>query len=160
MTGQELKKVGWFISVQTRNEMKIDEWNTDLIRDHKWSLTNGGHFRARVNGRIQLLHRLIVERMGLDLSNEVDHIDRDKENNHESNLRSATRSQNAMNSKKRCDNTSGHTGVFYNKEIEKWWAYITVNSKRVSLGYFKQKKDAIMARRAGEIKYFGEYRRK
>lgn len=133
--------------------MKIDKCDMDLIQDHNWSLSGSGYFRVTIDGKNIFLHRIIAERVGLDCSDQIDHIDGDKENNHRSNLRSATRSQNAMNRKKHSDNTSGHTGVYYHKASKKWCARINVNGKRVHLGLFRYKKDAITARLAVEIKY-------
>lgn len=95
--------------------------------------------------------------MGLDPSKLIDHIDRDKENNHRDNLRSATYSQNAMNSKRRSNNTSGVTGVHWRKDIEKWAATIKVNYKSVSLGCFDKIEAAEKVRKKAEIKYFGGF---
>lgn len=49
-------------------------------------------------------------------------------------------------------NTSGHTGVYYDRQHQKWQAYINFRSKRYYLGVFKDKDDAIRARKAGEAK--------
>jgi hypothetical protein len=39
-------------------------------------------------------------------------------------------------------NTSGYRGVSWNKTLGKWWARITVNGKRVHLGYFDDVNEA------------------
>ena len=56
------------------------------------------------------------------------------------------------------NNTSGNIGVSWNKEKQKWKAYITIGGKQIHVGYFVNKEDAIQARKAAELKYFGEYR--
>ena len=89
----------------------------------------------------------------------VDHKDNDSSNNKISNLRLATQSQNAFNSKIFKTNTSGITGVHWYKRGNKWAAQITAFGKLRHLGYFTDKEDAIKARREGEIKYCGEFRR-
>lgn len=89
---------------------------------------------------------------------EVDHIDTDGLNNRYSNLRVVTSSQNQMNKPKQANNKSGVTGVSWAKRESKWYACITVDGKQISLGYHKNKEDAIKARKAAELKYFGEYR--
>ena len=59
---------------------------------------------------------------------------------------------------KRIDNTSGVTGVCFDKRINKWYAQIKVkNKKRITLGYFTNFEEAVVARKEAEQKYFGEY---
>lgn len=142
-----------------RKNALIDERNMDLIENHSWSFSKR-YLQARIDDKIQYLHILIAKRMGLDPSKQIDHIDRNPSNNYEANLREATKSQNAMNCKKHSNNTSGVTGVDWHKRSQKWRARISIDGKLIHLGLFKHKKDAIMARRKAEIKYFGEYRRK
>lgn len=52
------------------------------------------------------------------------------------------------------NNTSGRRGVSYNAKRGKWLAYISVNKKRHTLGYFDCFEDAVKARELGEEKYF------
>lgn len=52
------------------------------------------------------------------------------------------------------NNTSGTTGVCYSKRNKCWVAYINFRNKRINLGGYKQKEDAIKARKAAEEKYF------
>lgn len=54
-------------------------------------------------------------------------------------------------------NTSGVTGVFYDKEREKWVASITYDHKRKLLGRFTSKDDAIKARLDKEAELFKEF---
>jgi len=51
------------------------------------------------------------------------------------------------------NNTSGVTGVYWNKRDRKWQAMIKVNNKQIHLGYFEGKTEAITARKIAEIKY-------
>lgn len=51
------------------------------------------------------------------------------------------------------NNTSGYKGVYRNKSINKWQAYINVNLKRVCLGSFDLLEDAIAARKKAEELY-------
>ena len=86
-----------------------------------------------------------------------DHVDRNELNNVLSNLRPATRTQNAQNKSKQKNNTSGVSGVGWNKNSEKWIAYIRDNGKQISLGYFKEKNNAIRARLQAEQRIFKEF---
>ena len=50
-------------------------------------------------------------------------------------------------------NTSGKTGVSYNKEKNMWTAYITVNYKTKYLGDYTNFNDAVNVRKEAEKKY-------
>lgn len=47
-------------------------------------------------------------------------------------------------------NKSGATGIIWRKDNKKWRAYITVNRKRINLGSFESKEDAVNARQEAE----------
>ena len=52
------------------------------------------------------------------------------------------------------NNTSGKTGVSFNKRTQKWVAYITLKRNQIHLGFFDKKEDAIKARLKAEEEYF------
>lgn len=52
------------------------------------------------------------------------------------------------------NNTSGVTGVTYNKSSKKWRARISTDKGRIELGWFDLKEDAILARKEAELKYW------
>lgn len=54
----------------------------------------------------------------------------------------------------RVTNTSGVTGVWYDKRRDRWTAEIMLRKKKIRLGRYKSKEDAIKARRAAEEEYF------
>ena len=56
--------------------------------------------------------------------------------------------------KRNSNNTSGVTGVSYNKFKKKWEANIKLKYKQIYLGAFITKEEAIKARLDGEEKYF------
>ena len=87
----------------------------------------------------------------------VDHINHNKSDNRKNNLRLATRSQNIQNRGIIPNNTSGVTGVHWHNHTKKWKAEIEVNKRKIYIGVFKEKEDAIKARKEAEVKYFGEY---
>jgi hypothetical protein len=84
-----------------------------------------------------------------------DHIDRNALNNCKSNFRKATVAENARNHSLRKDNKSGFSGVYWEKESNKWLAYIRDNGKMKKLGRFANKIDAIKARLQAEVRYYG-----
>ncbi|WP_308748361.1 AP2 domain-containing protein [uncultured Anaerococcus sp.] len=52
------------------------------------------------------------------------------------------------------NNTSGYTGVSYDKRSGKYRAYLTLNGKQISLGSYNTAEEAYKARLAGEEKYY------
>ena len=60
----------------------------------------------------------------------------------------------ARNRRTRKDSSSGVTGVRWHKASNKWASLITFNGKEKHLGVFKNKSDAIKARKEAEIKYW------
>lgn len=69
---------------------------------------------------------------------------------------SIKRIQDAM-TKKFAHNTSGYTGVYYHKQLNKWGARIQFKGKHYSLGLYGNIDEAIKARKEAEQKYFGAY---
>lgn len=131
----------------------IDLEYVDLVKDYKWYLATRGYI---TNNKVGKLHQFIMNPQdGLV----IDHVNGDKLDNRESNLRTCTQQQNTMNRSTSSNNTSGHTGVCFDSRRNKWFAHIQINGKRKFLGYFKTKEEAAEVRRQAEIDYFGEYRR-
>lgn len=85
----------------------------------------------------------------------VDHKNRNTYDNRLSNLRAATKQQNAWNQNVRGTNLLGVKGV--QQRGVKFRAYITVNYCTIHLGTFNMIEEAIEARRQAELKYFGEF---
>jgi hypothetical protein len=63
-----------------------------------------------------------------------------------------------MKNKSLCKtNKSGVAGVGFHKRDKTWQASIAYDKTRLFLGSFKHLEDAIKARKAAEMKYFGEF---
>lgn len=86
-----------------------------------------------------------------------DHINRNPLDNRKMNLRPCTNVENAQNKTKPKNNTSGVIGVHWDKRINKWVSRIKIPEKRILLGNFNNKDDAIVARLKAEVKYFREF---
>lgn len=89
-----------------------------------------------------------------------DHIDNNGLNNISKNIRYATPDENARNRRTFKNNTTGVTGVHFNKNRNVWSASIGVRLKLLWLGYFQNKDDAIVARKNAEQEYYGEFANK
>ena len=135
----------------------IDIDDVDKIKNYKWCLKAQGYIHSGSKSKIINLHRLIMDCPD-DMV--VDHINHNKLDNRKSNLRICTHHQNSMNISKHSNNTSGVSGINWRKDEQKWVARIGINNKRLFLGYFNTKKEAIEARKQAEIDLFGEYRNK
>lgn len=81
----------------------------------------------------------------------IDRINNDK-GYEPGNIRFANKTEQCTNRRKFKNNTSGYTGVSFSKKKGKWLAYIDQYGKRKILGVFKEKSDAIKARKKAEQK--------
>ena len=108
-----------------------------------------GYIQIRIKGKHFYAHRIcwaIYYNEQLPPEVEIDHKYGIKNDNRISELRKATRSENAINMHLRSNNTSGHRGVSWFKNARSWRSHITINGVTKLLGYFKNKDDAITAR--------------
>lgn len=109
-----------------------------------------------VRGKKLLMHRVIAERMGLDTSQMIDHMNGNPLDNRRANLRSASASENSRNlSGERSNNTSGSMGVHFDKARGKWMAFIKDGQKFKNLGRFATVEEAQAARLDAERKVWG-----
>jgi len=158
---------------------RIFDYNPDtgnLIRKNKDNYSHGykpscmgkiagnyndqGYIRVYVLGNSYRAHRLIWAWVyGYWPENDIDHINGCRSDNRLSNLREATCSENMRNAKKYKSNSSGTTGVVYDKKTDKYVAQIMVNYKKIILGNFYSIELAIKARRKAEEEYFGKFSR-
>ncbi len=122
-----------------------------------WIDPSTGYKRISVNSKTQYAHRAAYVYMtGLKIlpGYEIDHDDHDRGNNIWSNLNYGPKSDNTINKTMSSKNTSGITGVTWDKVNNKWSAQIKIPGGKVKrLGRFKEKSDAISARENAEIKY-------
>lgn len=103
--------------------------------------------RIKIDGISYNSHRLAYLYMTGELpDNEIDHIDGDGINNAWINLRLVTPSLNQRNRRLSKNNKSGFCGVIKPRNRKKWVAYIKLRGKRIELGSFENKEDAIAAR--------------
>lgn len=112
----------------------------------KTCISNSGYFYIKLNGKHYYIHRLVALHFiqnpnGYEL---VDHIDRNKFNNHVNNLRWVNKSMNSMNSKIRIDNKSGIPGIFFREERpNKPWMVTIKHIGRKHSKSFSTKEEAI-----------------
>ena len=115
-------------------------------------VSNAGYLRIalRKNGK-QIkysVHRLVAEAfLPKELGREfVNHIDKDKTNNHFSNLEWVSMLENACHRYDKTKTTSKYTGVSWIKAKQKFVAIMQINGKQKTIGTFSNEDDAYAAR--------------
>lgn len=125
---------------QGRVAVVDDDWY-EYLNQWKWCVSDGYAVRNGVQQQGKRppfirMHRVVnATPDGFD----TDHVDHDKLNNQSANLRTATRSQNLANSTW-SGNKSGAKGVSFDRG--RYRAQLTVNRKKVNLGYFETIQEA------------------
>jgi len=116
---------------------------------------DSGYIVIRVLNTLYKAHRLAVLYMtGAWPKEQVDHINHIRDDNRWVNLREVSGRENSRNQIMSKFNKSGFTGVFFCAKNKRWQANVRVeNNKSKFLGYFDSFEDAVLARKAANIKY-------
>ncbi len=99
-------------------------------------------------------HRLVwVYVTGLWPTDQIDHINKIRQDNRFCNLREVNNSENQKNTTLRKNNNSGIMGVHVRSDNGKWSARINNNGSRFVLGCFDNFLDACCARKSAEVRF-------
>lgn len=109
-------------------------------------LLKTGYRSIHVSGRRYQEHRLIFLWWHGVFPEQIDHINRKKDDNRIENLRRSNHSLNQANTNNR-KSESGIRGVRFVDELGKWRARIWCNKKEYNLGYFESAEEASRAYR-------------
>jgi hypothetical protein len=124
------------------------------------SKAKNGYTYIYIKKTVCLAHRLVwFYTYGVWPDTQIDNINGDRSDNRLSNLRLATQSQNACNSRLLPSNKSGYRGVSWNKEKQRWQARIQKDKKIHCLGYFLEISDARAAYLKAAAGLHGEFAR-
>ena len=132
--------------------------NSQKLTDKVGTIKTKGYGSVCFYSSSYLLHRVAWFLHYSEQPVIIDHINGDKLDNRIVNLRNCTNKQNVINAKISKNNTSGITGVSYNKKRRTWDVNIKINYVKKHLGTSKDINTAKKIRKEAEIKYFGEYR--
>ena len=127
------------------------------------SRRGGVHHRIQItiNNNHYSAHRVVWEMHYGSIPNDhvPDHRDNDAWNNRLQNLRLATTNQNRCNSKLQSNNTSGHKGVRFLSDKNRWEARIKHHGRTYVLGHFMNIEGAVSARIEKAKELHGDFMR-
>lgn len=125
----------------------IFKW-LDCNRNHRDDNVAGskrlnGYISIRVDYSLYYAHRLAWLYMTGDWpKDQIDHINRTRDDNRFCNLREATLAQNNLNSKIRSDSQIGLKGAYRQKGKNRFYSKITYRGELYRLGYFDTAEEA------------------
>ena len=120
----------------------------------------GGYREIMIDGlRYPASHLAYVVTTGRWPRHLVDHINGDRADNRFANLREATLAENARNSAKPANNTSGLKGVTWKRRNQRWCAQVSVDNRKIHLGLFDTPEAAYAAYVAAANQHHGEFAR-
>lgn len=131
----------------------FNRWNARYAGTIAGATDRYGYLSIKIHDKSYLAHRIIwAMRYGCWVEC-VDHINGEPGDNRLRNLRAVTRKINQRNQKRHSCNTSGRTGVSWNRHRNVWVAQIGVDGRSVYLGSFDQFDDAVKARIKAEKRH-------
>lgn len=120
-----------------RGIIMCDEWENDFMSFYNWAIANGYKEAAT-------WEECSIERIDVN------------GNYCPENCKWSNKFEQAINHRTQKNNTSGIRGVHWDSDHKKWCSRIGVHNKRVHLGFFDSKEEAIKTRLQAEIRYYGK----
>lgn len=117
--------------------------------------TTSGYIALQIDGKKYQAHRLIWLYMtGEWPSDEIDHINRVRDDNRWVNLRVVSRKQNSWNTGAHAKSRSGVKGVAYVARYDKWQVQMRVDGRTHYVGVYNTIDEAAKARRDAEKRLY------
>jgi hypothetical protein len=142
----------------------VSDSEYDRVSRYKWFL----YFQIRKVGNTPIptihstiknktvkLHRFIMNVNDPEI--DVDHINYNRLDNTNENLRLLTKKQHSVRRRPRKGLSSQYLGVSFKKQNKKWESYIHYNYKKVRIGYFNEEIDAAKAYDTKAKELHGEF---
>lgn len=146
---------------RTNQTALVDDVDADLAA-LRWFLVDGYAVRINPDGHPRRfnLHRLVMERAlnrPLEKGELVDHANRVRTDNRRSNLRLTSRRTNGQNRPANRNSRSGYKGVSWFKAGKQWRAVLNIGSEHITVGYFDNVRDAVIAYNQAALAHFGAF---
>lgn len=149
---------GYGILYLDNSEFYFDTENLPLIKSRSWYKDKDGYlvscYYYAGRRRFVRFHRIVMNAKENEI---IDHINHKRTDNRKCNLRVCKHTENDYNRSLYATNTSGVSGVYYDKKRKKWIANITYNHRRIFIGRFLHKEEAVKARLAKEVELFKDF---
>lgn len=141
---------------KTPHPVIVDDEDYLRCSQYGWLIgdTSSGYFiKTTKHPQINLSNFI----MGTNLM--YDHKDRNPFNNQRENLRLANPSQNMINRVKIAPSecSSPYKGVYFNKQNKRWHSRISVDKKRIHLGFYPTEARAASRYNAAAVQYHKEF---
>jgi len=131
---------------------KVIRWGGIAAGKQAGCVIPNGYRQIRVDYKLYQASRLAWLFMeGYLPEYDTDHINRIRGDDRWINIRHVSRQCNIRNQGRSKKNTSGVTGVCWDKKCGKWMARIKINYKEKNLGRFSEFKDAVKTRWEAEV---------
>jgi hypothetical protein len=130
-------------------------WRTRYAEAEAFTASDSrGYHHGSINGTTLWAHRVAYAIYSSEWpTHQIDHLNGAKYDNRIENLRAVTSQENNRNASMRSDNSSGVTGVCWNKNREKWQANISLGGRNKNLGLFDTIDAASSARLKASLEY-------
>ncbi len=148
------RPVEMFVMPVDPAEAKARNWNRRYAGLPAYGRSVAGYGLVGVLSNRLLAHRVAwAIYHGRWPDGNIDHINGVRDDNRIANLREVTAAENNRNMRRRSDNKSGVSGLFWHGPTRKWRVTIRDSGRQIYLGSFANREDAIAVRKAAERRY-------
>lgn len=136
----------------SRPEREAKRWNGRHAGEKAFTAKDThGYHHGSIDGRLYLAHIVIFTLAhGFWPEGQIDHINGDRTDNRPENLREVGLVENARNQRLQRSNSSGTSGVCWDRQHKKWLVQIGNGKRNVKVGRFKNLEQAVAARKKAE----------